>query len=222
MTAGLICRTMIRFFSTAILFLSSLYVFGQYNGKIPGDYYLEIGVGTTPINNSRISNATLNAPPVLVYGEFGQYAHPLSLTAGYDFLATYDLGSFELRPSYAFLHLKVNLKRIRFGRNQTTIFGFLGPAFERTKLAVESSNQVLVDQSEVKMGSAFTGGFGAQMEFGALIVGARGMVYRSKRNFLGGGFEEQSYKTGSERLLITIGYKFKQCESSSFKCSTFN
>lgn len=213
---------MIRFFSAVLsLCLSCSLCFSQYNGEIPSDFYVEIGGGTTVLHNSRISNAEVSTPPIFLYGEIGRYADLFSLTAGYDFLTTYDLGSFELKPSYAFLHLKVNLQRVPVGRHGLVLFGFLGPALERTKLAVEATNQVLINQSEVKHGLAFTGGFGAQAELGAVTIGARAMVYRSKRNFLAGGFEEQAYQTGSERLLITIGYKFKQCESSFFKCSTF-
>lgn len=213
---------MIRSLSAILFLLASLQVYGQYNGRIPGDYYIEIGAGSTVFHNSRISNANLKTPPIFLYGEIGRYEDLFAITAGYDFLTTYDLGAFELKPTYGFVHLKVNLRRISVGRNEVVVFGFLGPALERTKLAVESSNQVLVDQSEVKMGPAFTGGFGAQFEAGGgWTFGARAMVYRSQRKFLAGGFEEQSYQTGSERLLLTIGYKFKQCESSFFKCSTF-
>lgn len=213
---------MMRSFPVIILLcLLSVKGLSQYNGYIPGDHYIEFGAGSTVFQNSRISNVSDTRPSLFFYGEFGKYANPFSLAAGYDFFTVYEIGSFELKPTYAFLHLKVNLKRMQLGGNTLRWFGFLGPAFERTTLAVRSTNQVLVNASEVKMGSAFTYGLGVQYELGAFTLSARGVIYRSKRDFLAGGFEETTYETGSERILITIGFKIKQCESSNKKCSTY-
>lgn len=214
---------MIRLFPTAVLLCAICFSsYGQFNGYVPGDYYLEIGGGIAPFQNSRISNTELTRPSLYFYGEFGKFRNLFSLTAGYDFFTNYELGSFELKPTYAFLHVKINLKRLQFHGNQLTFFGFLGPAIERTQLSVKSTNQVLVDDSETKMGVAFTSGLGVQYELGMFTVAVRGTIYRSNRNFLAGGFEESAYKTGSERILFTVGFKIKQCESSSKKCSTYN
>lgn len=213
---------MVRLFPIAVLlFVFSFRGLAQYNGYIPGDYYIELGGGSTMFQNSRINNAAATRPSIFFYGAFGKYSHPFSLTAGYDFFTSYELGSFELKPAYAFLHVNVNLKRINIGGNTLLWFGFLGPAFERTELAVKSTNQVLVNQSEVKMGAAFTYGTGVQYEIGKITLAIRGIIYRSKRDFLAGSFEETSYKTGSEGILMTIGFKIKECESSSKKCSTY-
>lgn len=196
-------------FITCIALSMHLHANAQYIGSSDSPY-LEAGGGTSVFQHPHIADMTVARLPLHFYTEYGKFLNRFAITAGYDFNARYSLDNFHLSPSFVFLHLKGYLTEKSLDNGQIALFAFAGPIYQNTKLIDEGNNTVVTYEykEEAEQGFGFTAGAGAQLLISNFVFATKIYVVRSQASYLAGGFTDQNFQTGSDRVQLTIGYRF--------------
>ncbi len=184
---------------------------------------LEIGIGAAPWHESHIIDASNKLPPIQAYVEYGSFMEHYSMTLIYDWYSKYKLDNYTLSPQ--FFGLLVNRKIGSFDRYHHIIeFGGSGGLLlEMHKFKDRGNSNVPGYSFETETAT----GIGYILRvYGKLIIKnfsftPQFQFLRSQQNFLAGQFEQQTFQTGSNRFLISIGYRLNFENYAKVTCPTY-
>lgn len=200
---------------TIILIMISTSVFSQSG--------FEIGAGFAPWHESHVLNANSKRIPIQPYVEYGKILDHYSVTLFYDFFSKYKLDNYTMNPTFFGVFLNRNIYTAETYNYDFELGVSGGLLVERHKFLDRGNSNVpgYTLETEIKSGVGFGARAYAKFVFGNFVVTPQAQFFRSQQDFVAGQFNEQTFQTGSTRLLLSIGYKFNSENYGKVTCPTY-
>ncbi len=185
--------------------------------------YIEVGAGLAVLHESHVLMAQNQRFPIQGYAEYGWVSKRYSLSAVYDFNSTYRLDNYEMNPSFAGLFVNRLMRQWKMKKYDVQLFFSAGMLYEMHRFLDRGNAFVpgYVLEEERKNGIGAAGRLLVKVIFGKIAVVPSFQFFRSNQEFIAGRFSEQSFQTGSTRVMFSIGYKFNRNGNSQKICPTY-
>ena len=192
--------------------------------KADCQHYIETGAGLSPWHQSHTLETQSSRFPIQIYLEYGYLKNLWSISGIYDFHSQYKLDNYELNPSFGGLFLNRILYQQRTRYFDIHLFAGLGLLYERHQFRDEGNANVpgYQLQEETKSGLGFGTRVGSKILWGKYVLTPEIQFLRSNQRFIAGQFSETKFQTGSTRIMITVGYRFKQNRYGKVTCPTYH
>ncbi len=201
-----------------ILLLTIKTTFGQL-----AQTYFELGVGIAPWHESHVKGATSQKFPIQPYVEYGKFLDAFSLTLLYDFRSNYRIDNYELNPVFIGLFLNGSFLTIESGSSDIEVGASGGFLIAKSTLQDKGNSNIpgYTLEKEIESGIGYGARAYVKLVFGSLVFTPQIQLFRSNQDFIAGQFNKQKFQTGSNRLIISIGYKFNNNRYEKVPCPTY-
>lgn len=194
---------------------------GQYNGMVPEKFSLEVGIATSLFYDAQIKDAINSSGPTEVYLRYYQPHEDFSIKVGYDYNTSFVLGDYRLEYTFWVINYEKHFPFISTYEYDLSLIGFGGPLLQTSTLSLQSDNFLVADPSETVSTLGLNVGVGGQARLSRFVFSAYGNFIFNRTRFSSGSFDSQSYQTGTERFMISIGYLFKNGKYETAYCASY-
>lgn len=185
--------------------------------------YVELGFGVGVWHESHVLDATSSSLPLQGYLEVGSESGKYSLTTLYDFHSSYSFENYELNPTFIGLFVNREILGISYNPIKVQFLGSVGGIYEFHRFIdngnVNVPGYALEEEKQQGLGLAVR--VITKVEYKNFVLTPQLQVFRSDQQFTAGQFEPQTFQTGSNRIIISLAYKFRFNEKPSNSCPTY-
>lgn len=200
-----------------------LTLLGLLSFSTEAQLYFEPGFGAGIWHESHVLNATSTKMPLQASLEVGSESIKYSLTGLYDFHSSYAFENYQLNPSFAGMFINRLIFELPYDPVKVQFLGSVGGIYELHRF-IDNGNANVPGyelEEEKKQGIGFAVRLVTKLEYRNLVFSPQLQMFRSNQRFTAGQFESQSFQTGSNRIVISLTYKFRINENPTNSCPTY-